>query len=609
MLEFVANSDPVRNDILRKLDLLNKATAAGESPDLARAFRQLELENAERDLFQLEKEARLRSGARGYDVRAELRKQEAKVVALRQQLEATGSESDAPESVEEHAQEGAQLQSELQSQLETMALRDLEERATRILLGLGFSNERITQKVSKLSGGWQMRCFLAAALTQPADLLVLDEPTNHLDMLGIIWLQRHLMEVKEDAPDRSVLLISHDRDFVNSICEELILIKNKQLVYFPGNLDSYDKSMYRQRLRLTRMKEAQDRQIAHIKSSIADNMRQGKKTGDDGKLKQAKSRQKKLDDRMGVEISAKGTKFKLNRDLGGYHLKSRAEIEVPHEEAGVNMTFPPPADLRFPGSLVSLENVSLKYKATPRPVLSEVNLIVHPGDRIGILGLNGAGKTTLIRLLTGSLRVSSGSVQKHPRLKVGYYSQLEVDVLGKHGKQDLGVTALSLVRGGASEAGIDLQEQAARALLGGMGLQGRVASETPIAQLSGGQLVRLALSLLLIDPPQLFILDEPTTHLDVYTVTALAKALQGFEGAVVLVTHDRFFMRTVVEGHSAERYYSDDEDEGPCQEDEQADGRRRVIYEVKAGKLTACEGGVDSWETSLEKKLSKLDIG
>lgn len=555
----------------------------------------------------VEKEARLRSGARGWNTRAELRKHENKVEQLVGVVESLNLQSITPADADKDGPEiaqAAQMMTELELQLEAMPLRELMAKATSILQGLGFTHDTMKQSFRTLSGGWQMRCLLAAALVQPVDLLILDEPTNFLDMLGILWLQQHLIDLKESAPERSVLLITHDRQFVNEFCEELIILKDKQLVYFPGNLDSYDKSIYRERLRLTRMKEAQEKQVAHIKSSIADNIRQGKKHNDDGKLKQAKSRQKKLDDRIGMEVSAKGTRFKLNRDLGGYYLKARADIEVPHEEAGVSMTFPIPNVVHPSGSLVSLEHVSLKYKSSPKPVFSDVDLVIHQGDRIGILGLNGAGKTTLVKVLTSTLPPSSGTVQTHPRLKMGYYSQLSVDILSRQGKQDPQLIPLLLVMNKARSLGQDSEEQPLRALLSGMGLQGKTVSDTPIDKLSGGQLVRLAIALLLLDPPQLLVLDEPSTHLDVYTVTALARALREYEGAVVLVTHDRFLMRTVIEGGPIENTDSSDEDE--IDNDITLEHRRRQLLVAADGKVRTCEGGVDAWEALLEKRIAKL---
>jgi ATPase subunit of ABC transporter with duplicated ATPase domains len=571
-------------------------------------LRKIKYDRAQDELFTADKIARLRSGARGFDARKFLLVQEKATEDARVQLEALDlGRNPESSSGADDAQTALEMLSALQAELDVLPVRDVEAKARGVLAGLGFTDKRFGSKVSTLSGGWRMRCQLAAALLQTADVLVLDEPTNFLDMLGMLWLQRYLEDLRDSAPDTAVVIVSHDRDFVNATCDELIILREKQLVYFQGNLDSYEKSTRHEILRMSRMKEAQDKQIAHMSKTVANSIQQGKKTGDDNKLRQAKSRQKKLDERMGMEVNAKGGRFKLNRDRAGWHENSRSAIEVPKEDEVVSLRFPSAPEMRFRSSLISLENVSYKYPGAAIPVLQSVNLIVHPGDRIGLLGLNGAGKTTLVRLLTSTLRPASGNLQTYPRLKVGFYSQHIVDDLARKGSADPNLTALSMVLQESSDLSISLEEQDARKLLAGTGLVGRTVSDTPVAKLSGGQLVRLALSLLFLDPPHVFILDEPSTHLDLATVSALARALQEYDGAVVLVSHDRFMMRTIVEGEPVDGDDSEhDEDEG--RHDEGEDRRRRMVYEVKAGKVRQLSGGVSAWETSLEKRLAKAGL-
>lgn len=449
-----------------------------------------------------------------------------------------------------------------------------------------------------------MRCLLAAALTHTADIIVLDEPTNFLDLLGIIWLQRYLISL-HDSPT-TLLLVSHDRDFVDAICDEVIILRDQKLVYFAGNLSAYEKDVRHRILRMTRMKEAQDKQVAHIEKTIQSSIKIGKKTGDDNKLRQAKSRQKKVDDRMGLQVSATGGRFKLNRDLPGYYeTGKRAAIEIPEEERSVAMTLPSAPDLRFPGSLVSLENVSFSYPRTAKPVLNDINLVIHTGDRVGIVGLNGSGKSTLIKLLVDEAKPSKGTAARHARLRIGYYSQHAVEDLQTQGLAEPSLTALSLL---LRDADGTMKEPEARGLLGSMGLPGRTASDVPVCKLSGGQRVRLALCLLLHNPPHLLVLDEPTTHLDFHTVKALCRALSEWNGAVVLVSHDRFLMRCVVGGEPVDP--EDSEDEGD-EDDDDGGGtglkRRRVIYELKLGKLVE-RSDVDAWEASLEARLKKLAL-
>lgn len=480
----------------------------------------------------------------------------------------------------------------------------MEKEARRVLLGLGFKEENLEKKVSTLSGGWRMRCMLASVLIQSPDIMILDEPTNYLDLLGVIWLENYLQQLRERS-ETTVLLVSHDRDFINAVCEEIVILRDQKLTYFRGNLAAYEQDFEEQRLRWGRMKEAQERQIAHMEASIRENLKVGKKTNDDNKLRQAKSRQKKVDDRMGLQVNANGHRFKLNRDLVGYHLTSRAEIDVPQEEKGAIMAIPEVTELRFPGPLVSLEGITFRYQRNDRVILDNINLVVHIGDRVGIMGLNGGGKTTLIRILNGQISASRGKVTTHPRLKVGYYGQHSVEELQERGQNEPGLTALSLL---VAETDGNLNEGAIRGLLSSMGLAGRIASDVPVAKLSGGQLVRLALARIVWSRPQLLILDEITTHLDFHTVTALATALSSFNGAIILVSHDRFLIRSVVEGKRDTEHKLDEDFEGLDEEEEltEASPRRRSVYVLKAGKLSEQTQGVEQFEKSLIKRVQKL---
>lgn len=193
---------------------------------------------------------------------------------------------------------------------------DLKNRALNVLQGLGFDDKKLRTPLADLSGGWQMRCMLASVLTQDADIMILDEPTNFLDLLGIIWLQKYLLDVRSSAA-RTVIVVSHDRDFIDNVCEEIILLQDQSLTYFSGNLTAYEDDLRSRRLNLTRMKEAQDRQIAHMEKTISNNIKAGKKHGDNNKLRQAVSRQKKIEDRSGMQVNAKGGRFKLSRDHAG----------------------------------------------------------------------------------------------------------------------------------------------------------------------------------------------------------------------------------------------------------------------------------------------------
>ena len=504
----------------------------------------------------------------------------------------------SPETLQAEIQEAADMLDDLQLQVEPSRLAEIESAARKIVTGLGFTEELLAKPVTSLSGGWQMRSDLAIALLQETDFLILDEPTNYLDLLGIIWLQKYL-ESLQDTSDKppTLIIVSHDRDFTK-VCTDLLLLKDKGLTYYHGDIASYEASQSERKQWLTKMKEAKDKQKAHIEKSIAANMKAGKANDDQNKIRQAKSRQKKLDDRWGLEVSAKGGRFKLNRDVVGYHLTKRAEIEIPQDERPVVISMPEPPDLRFPGSLISLEKVSYRYSSKSAPVIQDVNLNIGMGDRIGILGLNGAGKSTLIKLLVEESRPTSGTVTTHPRLKLGYYSQHAVDNLRRLGEAEPSLTALSLLTRDVDGA---LEEGDLRGLLGELGLPGRIASDVPVAKLSGGQLVRCELARLFWRRPHCLILDEVTTHLDYETVTALREALNEWEGAVVLVSHDRWFMRGAVEGAVEE------DEEGSTGEDHDEEiARRRSMYRLKGGKMSLLEGGVDEFERLMEKRVRKM---
>ncbi len=445
-----------------------------------------------------------------------------------------------------------------------------------------------------------MRCALATALIQESDILILDEPTNFLDLLGILWLQRYLLDLRSSS-DTTVVIVSHDRDFIDTTCQEIIILKDQSLTYFRGNLSAYEEDVRSKKLYFGRMQEAQDRQKAHMEETVRQNMKRGKASGDDKRIKQAKSRQKKLDERMGLQVSATGHRFKLNRDMAGYHLTARAEIDMPEDEKGVSIFLPEPPDLRFPGPLVSLDGVTFKYPSAKTAILQDFSLAIHMGDRVGIVGLNGSGKTTLIRLLVDeSFKPSKGTASRHPRLRLGYYSQHAVEELQERGSTNPTITALSLI---TTDVSGTLTEQEIRGLLSSLGLPGRIASNVPIAKLSGGQLVRLALAMILWKSPQLLILDEISTHLDFYTVTALSDALSEWSGAVLLVSHDRYMIRRVVEGEISED--SEDDDAGASGYEEK-EAKRRDVYLLKGGKLMLQEEGVSGFEKSLEKRVKKV---
>ncbi|EKG09623.1 ABC transporter-like protein [Macrophomina phaseolina MS6] len=353
-----------------------------------------------------------------------------------------------------------------------------------------------------------------------------------------------------------------------------------------------------------------------MQSTIDHSVKAAKRAGDDKKLRQAASRKKKLDERMGMEVSAKGTRFKLSRDHAGFHSSRRGDIDIPTFDSPPRIAFPlSPADLRFPGALFSLEKVSFAYEGGNRPttILTDINLTIHPGERVGIAGLNGSGKSTLLSLIMGQNEAGSspfnptkGDISRHSRARFGRYSQRAVAELTAVGLSEPHSTSLTHLM----QTVDDISEGDARGLLASIGLPGRVASDVPLSKLSGGQKVRLALAKLLWMPPQLLILDEVSTHLDSDTILALAIALRRYEGAILLVTHDRFFMRCVVQGESPKRILETvDEDERETSDDSDEElgfGIQGVVYRLSKGKLTKLEGGMQQYEELAEKASAKL---
>ncbi|KAM5348157.1 hypothetical protein ACJ41O_007981 [Fusarium nematophilum] len=596
VLEEVIEKATAKHAVEQDVKALSEGVNASDPFAPVRALRGLKHQKHQQRLFRLDKDARLRSGARGMQARKVLVAFE-KIVAESAALVEQPNEDISPETLQAETQEAVDMLADLQIQADPAHVAEIESKAKRILTGLGFSEALMEKPITSLSGGWHMRAALATALVQETDILILDEPTNFLDLLGIIWLQRYLQSLEETDQPPTLILVSHDRDFI-SLCTDLLILKDKQLTYFHGDLPTYEASQSERKQWLTKMKEAQDKQKAHIEKSIAANIKAGKANDDTNKLRQAKSRQKKLDDRWGMQVNAKGGRFKVNRDLPGYHLSAREEIDIPPEDRPVVVHLPEPPDLRFPGALISLEKVAFRYSSKSPLVVQDVTLSVGMGDRIGVLGLNGAGKSTLIKLLVEETRPTSGTITTHPRLKLGYYSQHAVDGLQALGRKEPTLTALALL---TREVEGELSEGDLRGLLGQLGLPGRIASDVPLSKLSGGQVVRCQLARLFWRRPHCLVLDEVTTHLDYETVTALREALRDWEGAVILVSHDRWFMRGAVEGAMEEDEEADEEGD-----EEEESMRRRIVYRLKGGKMSVLENGVEGFEQLMEKRVRKL---
>jgi len=392
----------------------------------------------------------------------------------------------------EQAHNGEQI-AHLHGSLEQVGAYDIDARAATILAGLGFANGVMKNSVSAFSGGWRMRLNLAQALLCHSDLLLLDEPTNHLDLDAVIWLEKWLQRYTG-----TLMLISHDKSFLDSTVNEIISVESQQLISYTGNYDAYEKQRA-ERLRLQSLQYSkQQDQIAHLESFIN---RFGAKAS---KAKQAQSRVKQL-------------------------AKMESLLPVMAASEFSFTFFTPP---KLPNPLIKMEQVKVGYGDTI--ILEKLHLNLVPGSRIGLLGKNGAGKSTLIKLLAGEKSPMEGLYETSAGLRIGYFAQHQLEFL--HG-DDSPIAHMQRLDKKATE-------QSLRDYLGGFGFRGDNAL-SKVAPMSGGEKARLVLALTVYQKPNLLLLDEPTNHLDLDMRHALNIALQGFEGAMVLISHDRFLLTSV----------------------------------------------------------------
>jgi len=381
----------------------------------------------------------------------------------------------------------------LHSCLEAIDGYGARHRAARLLHGLGFAATEQQQPVHAFSGGWRVRLDLARALMTRSDLLLLDEPTNHLDLDAVLWLEAWLSRYRG-----TLLVISHDRDFLDGVVDHVVHIEHGTARLWSGNFSAVERQRAAELARRQAQHRRQQREVEHMRAFV-DRFR-----AKASKARQAQSRLKAL---------------------------ARMHAVAPvHTESLFRFHFPEPQ--RMPRPLLALEDAAAGYGE--QAVLEGLDLSLYPGDRIGLLGRNGAGKSTLVRLLAGELAPLAGRALPAPDLAIGYFAQHQVE--------QLDVQASPLVHLARREP--DGNEQDWRNFLGGFGFHGDAAAR-PVGGLSGGEKARLTLALIVRAAPQLLLLDEPTNHLDLDMRHALNVALQGFQGAVVLVSHDRHLLRTV----------------------------------------------------------------
>src|SRR5258705_2606610 len=375
----------------------------------------------------------------------------------------------------------------------------VRSRAERLLHGLGFSHEQIGEPVASFSGGWRMRLNLAQALMCPSDLLLLDEPTNHLDLDAIIWLEDWLRRYPG-----TLLVVSHDRDFLDGVVNVVVHIDNKKLRRYSGNYSAFETQRVATVVLAQAQYEKQQRERAHLESFI-DRFR-AKAT----KARQAQSRMKML--------------------------AKMEELAPLHVSAPFSFEFRDP--LRAPNPLLVLEEVDAGYPE--KTVLEGITFSLQSDERIGLLGVNGAGKSTLIKTIAGKLAPLAGKAIFNKGLEIGYFAQHQVEMLRDDQSPLWHLSKLSPPDGKA------VREQDLRNYLRSFNFPGDMATDS-IEHFSGGEKARLALALIVWRRPNLLLLDEPTNHLDLETREALTVALAQFEGTLVLVSHDRHLLRATTD--------------------------------------------------------------
>lgn len=471
----------------------------------------------------------------------ELVKLREEVASLQKSSSVDGEEDDD----DEDDDNGEKL-AELYEKLQLMGSDAAEAQASKILAGLGFTKDMQNRPTKSFSGGWRMRISLARALFVQPTLLLLDEPTNHLDLRAVLWLEEYLCRWK-----KTLVVVSHDRDFLNTVCNEIIHLHDLKLHFYRGNFDDFESGYEQRRKEMNKKFEIYDKQVKAAKRS--GNRVQQEKVKDRAKFAAAK------------EASKNKAKGKVDED--------EIPLEAPKKwrDYSVEFHFPEPTELTPP--LLQLIEVSFSYPNREDFRLQNVDVGIDMGTRVAIVGPNGAGKSTLLNLLAGDLVPTEGEVRRSQKLRIGRYSQHFVDLL------TMDETPVQyLLRLHPEQEGLSKQE-AVRAKLGKFGLPSH-NHLTPIAKLSGGQKARVVFTSISMSKPHILLLDEPTNHLDMQSIDALADALDEFTGGVVLVSHDSRLISRV------------------CEDEE-----RSEIWVVENGTVETFPGTFEEYKEELQREI------